>query len=164
MFYTLTLRMILCGDEIMKLSFTVQKECDGTCIVLTHAYYTHGYPQKPPLIYMSYHYIHQIARVYGLTFSRACFCRLCYLMSSSFCVLPQYMCVLLHMVLDTRDSYSCQSQFYFSCFLSRRSLHFLQFQFQIIKNDRLFFSTFYLFLFFRFFNLSKIFNFFKFQS
>ena len=78
-------------------SSTVQKECDGTCIVLTHAYSTPGYRQKLSTIYISSHYTHQIARAYGLTFSRACFCRLCYLMSSSLCALPQYMCVLLHM-------------------------------------------------------------------
>ena len=52
---------------------------------------------------MSYHYTQQIARAYGMIFRRACFCRLCYLMSSSLCALPQYVCVLLHMVLETRD-------------------------------------------------------------
>ena len=134
---------------------TVQKEYDSTCIVLTHAYSIPGYRQKLSTIYISSHYTHQIARAYGLIFSRACFCRLCYLMSSSLWVLPQYICVLLHMALDTRDSYSCQSQFYFSCFLSRRSLRFLQFQFQIINNDRLFFPTFYLFLFFQIFEFIK---------
>ena len=116
------------GRLIMQLHFftkrtssTVQKECDGTCIVLTHAYYTPGYCQKPSTIYMSYNYTNKIAQAYGLTFSRACSYRLCYLMLSSLCVLPQYIRVLLHMVLDTRDSYSCQSQFYFS---RRRSLRF----------------------------------------
>ena len=88
----------------LETSSTVQKECDGTCIVLTHAYYTPGQRQKPSTIYMSYQYTNQIARAYGLIFSRACFCCLCYLMSSSLCTLPQYMCVLLHMVPDTRDS------------------------------------------------------------
>ena len=41
-------------------SSTVQKECDGTCIVLTHPYYAPGYCQKPSTIYMSYHYTNQI--------------------------------------------------------------------------------------------------------
>ena len=43
---------------------------------------------------MSSHYTHQIARAYGLTFSPACFRG----------ALQQYMCVLLHMVPDTRNS------------------------------------------------------------
>ena len=58
---------------------------------------------RSPTIYMSSHYTHQIARAYGLTFGQACFCRLCYLMSSSLCALPQYIFMLLHMVPDTRD-------------------------------------------------------------
>jgi len=40
---------------------------------------------------------------YCLTFIQACCCRLCYFMSSSLCALPQYVCVLLRMVQDTRD-------------------------------------------------------------
>ena len=75
------------------------------------------------------------------------------------CIAATY-CVLMHMVLDTRDSYSCQSQFYFSCFLSRRSLHFLQFQFQIFDNDRLFFNFLFFSFFFRIFEFIKIFDFF----
>ena len=59
---------------------------------------------KPSTIYMSYHYTRQIAQAYGLTFSQACFCRLCYLMSSSLCALPQYIIMLLHMVLHTCHS------------------------------------------------------------
>ena len=39
-----------------------------------------------------------------LALNQACCCPLNYLMSSSLCALPQYVCVLLHMVLDPRDA------------------------------------------------------------
>ena len=73
---------------------------------------------------MSSYYTHQIARADGLTISQACFCRLCYLMSSSLCALPQYMCVLLHMVPDTRDSTADNHSSFSAVFSSRRSLCF----------------------------------------
>ena len=50
-----------------------------------------------------------MAQAYDLTFSRACFCLLCYLMSSFLCALPQYVCVLLSMVLDPRDAADTRS-------------------------------------------------------
>ena len=112
---------------------------------------------------ISSHYTNQIARAYGLTFSRACFCRLCYLMSSSLCALPQYMCVLLHVVLETRDSCSWQSQFYFSCFSSRRSLSLLCKSFKKFNFFRLFFWLF-IFLFFQIFWITQkhfIFSYFR---
>ena len=40
---------------------------------------------------------------------RACCCRLRYLMSSSISTLLQYVCVLLHMVLDPRDAADTRS-------------------------------------------------------
>ena len=54
-----------------------------------------------------------------LTFSQDCCCRLRYFMLSSLCALPQNVCVLLRMVLDTRHTCSWHSQFSSSCFSSR---------------------------------------------
>ena len=87
-------------------------------------------------------YVHKIVIAYCLTFSQACFCRLCYFMSSSLCALPQHVCVLLLLVRDTRDTYS-----WHSCFSCRRSLSLLcilrqlaylnrYFQFQIFDYGR----------------------------
>ena len=107
---------------------------------------------------MSYHYTHKIAWAYGLTFSRACFCPLCYLMSSSLCTLPQYMCVLLHMVPDTRDSTADNHSSIPAVFqVGGLCVFFGRFSFRyLIMTD--FFSNFY---FSYFLNLSKIFNFFR---
>ena len=44
---------------------------------------------------------------------------------SSLCTLPQYVCVFLRMVLDSRDTYICHSQFYSRSFSSKRSLRYL---------------------------------------
>ena len=55
------------------------------------------------------HPIQKFNHAYCLTLNRACCCRLRYLMSSSLCALPQYVCVLLRMVLDPRDAADTRS-------------------------------------------------------
>ena len=110
---------------------------------------------------MSYHYTHQIARAYDLTFSRACFCCLCYLMSSSLCTLPQYMCVLLHMVPDTRDSTADNHSSISAVFqVGGLCVFFGRFSFRyLIMTD--FFFNFLFFYFFRLFEFIQNIYFFQ---
>ena len=55
------------------------------------------------------HPIQKFNHAYCLTLNRACCCRLRYLMSSFLCALPQYVCVLLSMVLDPQDAADTRS-------------------------------------------------------
>ena len=110
---------------------------------------------------MKYHYTHQIARAYGLIFSRACFCRLCYLTSSSLCVLPQHIvcwCTWCWThVIPTADNHSSNS----AVFQVGGLCIFCRFSFRYFIMTDFFFN----FLFFQNFLIYfKIFDFFSFQS
>ena len=55
------------------------------------------------------HPILKFNHAYCLTLKLFCCCRLCYLISSFLCALPQYVCMLLSMVLDPQDAADTRS-------------------------------------------------------
>ena len=101
------------------------------------------------------HPILKFNHAYCLTLNRACCCHLCYLMSSFLCALPQHIVCCCTWgqthVIPTADNHTSIS----AVFQLGGLCIFLQFQFQIFDNDRLFFNFYFFPIFSEFLNSSK---------